>query len=93
MISFTNVNTTGASGGMQVTGLPFAGKSGTRGTAGTPMIYGLSIPNKTISAFLDGGLTRLEFYSSADNAPWAEVTITAGSPQWLFITITYLTDN
>jgi hypothetical protein len=91
VLSFSNVDTTGASGGMVITGLPFTSKAGARGTAGTPMTYGLAIPNKTIAAFLEGNSTFLEFFSSEDNSAWAQILITAGSTKFLFMTITYLT--
>lgn len=87
-ILFTNKDTTGASGQMLVTGLPFTAKTGIN-YIGSVTSYGLSIPNKTLNSWISGGTTTIEFVSAADNGAWSFPNITAGASKYLNITATY----
>jgi hypothetical protein len=93
MINFFNVNTTGASGDMQITGLPFTalGGSGDAAFIGAYMSFGLSAPNAFCSARIYGAGTTIDFESMVDNGSWSEVQITAGATKFLQTTITYNT--
>jgi len=91
-ICFFAVNTTGATGDMQITGLPFA----TGGTAndmrfsGSVQSYGLAIPAAYNCADLNGGgSTTIAFQSFTNNGNWQNVQITAGATKFLITTITY----
>jgi hypothetical protein len=88
-IIFVNRDTTGASGQLLVTGLPYTSKSGIN-QIGSVTSFGLSIPNKTFNAWVSGGTTSIEFVSAADNGAWSFSDITAGATKFLNITVTYL---
>ena len=88
IINFDNANTTGAVGNMRVSGLPYA-PNATYGTNGVVDSFGLSIPNKTLTTRTIGSNTYVIFYSSADNAGWSVVDITAGTSKYLYFTLTY----
>ena len=87
-IEFIDVNTTGAVGVLNVTGLPFT-SSASRGSVGTLMTYGLSSPNAYSVTYLAAGSTVIKQYTITDNAAWATVNITAGTTKFLYITHTY----
>ncbi len=87
-IIFTNKDTTGASGQLLVTGLPFTSKSAVN-QIGSVATYGLSIPNKTLNTWITGGTTNIEFISAADNGAWNFPDITAGANKYLNVTMTY----
>jgi len=86
-ITFANVDTTGASGQLLVTGLPFTSINTTQ--IGSVASYGLSIPNKTLNSWIGGLTTTIEFVSLVDNGNWGFPNITAGSAKYLNITATY----
>jgi hypothetical protein len=90
-VYFFDVDTTGASGDMQITGLPFtpAGTSITRRWAGSVQQYGLAIPGLFNSSDVFGGSTTMQFQSFTNNGAWSNVQITAGANKFLNATITY----
>lgn len=90
---FNSVDTTGGVGFMIVTGLPFTCRNnGNNGRViGDVLSFGLSVPNKYNSAFLDSNTTTLYFISTADNAAFTDVLMTAGSGKYLAVNITYTT--
>jgi hypothetical protein len=88
-IIFVNRDTTGASGQLLVTGLPYTSKSGIN-QIGSVTSFGLSIPNKTLDTYIGGSATTIEFVSAADNGAWSFPNITAGAGKFLNITVTYL---
>jgi hypothetical protein len=92
-IWFNGVDTTGGTGFMIVTGLPFTSRSnGNPGRViGEALSAGLSVPNKYNMAFLDANTTTLYFLSVADNAAWTDVTMSSGAGKFLAINITYTT--
>ena len=88
---FSNVNTSGASGSMAVSGYPFTPPSTDAfRAAGSTVTYGLSVPNKGLTPTNQGAVDRCQFYSPTDDGDWASVNITAGSGKYLFLTITYV---
>ena len=90
---FNSVDTTGGVGFMIVTGLPFTCRNnGNNGRViGDVLSFGLSVPNKYNSAFLDSNTTTLYFISTADDAAFTDVLMTAGSGKYLAVNITYTT--
>jgi hypothetical protein len=92
-IWFNGVDTTGGTGFMIITGLPFTSRNnGDAGRViGEVLSRGLSVPDKYNVAFLDSNTTTLYFISVADNAAWTDVTISSGSGKYLAVNITYAT--
>ena len=88
-INFDNKNTTGASGQLVVTGLPFTATTSIN-QIGSVAFYGLSIPNKTLNTWISISTTTIEFISSADNGNWTFADITAGASKYAYIQATYL---
>ena len=87
---FSNVNTTGASGGVRVSGLPFS--AATTYATGNVMTYvgmTLSTTSTNISPFVEG--TNIAFYQSTNQAGWSEITHNAGTGAYLYATVTYET--
>lgn len=89
-VSFVNVDTTGASGNLMITGLPYAIKSGSSyNTQGVLMTYGLSSPNAYCVTYGASSETTLYQYSVTDNGGWSPVNIAAGATKFLYLTHTY----
>jgi hypothetical protein len=87
-IVFVLVNTTGASGVLNVTGLPFTSNA-TNDSVGQIMTFGLSSPNAYSVSYMTGSATVIKQYTISDNAAWATVNLTAGTNKFLFLTHTY----
>jgi hypothetical protein len=89
-ISFSNVNTVGASGSIGVTGLPFACNNSASSSNGSVGFY--SIATFTGSPFTSIGVneTFLSFFSNISNAAFGYVTHNAGAAgNFLTASITY----
>lgn len=88
---FSNVNTTGASGGVRVSGLPFAANTA-HGTGNVLTYVGMTFPTTStnISPYVSG--TQISFYYSTSNQGWAEITHNATSGVYLAVTATYQTN-
>ena len=89
-ISFSAKNTSGASGALQVTGLPFSISD--QGW-GSYLSYGTA---NTASSSIEAvawanSCTAIVFYDWADSGVWNTTTITAGSDRYLFVSLTYAT--
>jgi hypothetical protein len=87
--NFGNVDSTGASGGVRVTGLPFApGSSVMSGNlavhTGTTIASGVT----NISPYFVTS-SYVAFYTSKSEAAWAEITHNAGSGFYLYFSGTY----
>ena len=87
-IAFSNVITTGASGQIKVTGLPFT-NNGTASSCGSVLLY--SMGTFTGSPVANVGINEsfVGLYSSITNAAFAEVTHNAGVTRFLTTSITY----
>ena len=85
---FANVDTTGASGEMRITGLPFTvGNSAiTTNIATHQFSFDAS---KFQWAELGGSTTTISFLESQNNGPWTNWNITAGSGRYLAIAGAY----
>lgn len=86
-IAFLNKDTTGGSGTMYISGLPFT-SSATR-AVGSVMSYGLAVPNLYNVANVDASSSLIDFFSIANNGAWTQPTLTAGAGKYLYVSITY----
>ena len=89
-ISFSAKNTSGASGVLEVRGLPFSISD-----QGWGSYLSYNTANTTSSsieavAWANTG-TKIIFYDWADSGVWNQTTITAGADRYLFVSITYAT--
>ncbi len=85
-VAFTNKDTTGGSGNMSVSGLPFTPTSHAEGSVGS---YNLAVPGLYNTPSVENGSTVISFYSHKNNDNWAIVTLTAGASKYLNISIVY----
>ena len=87
---FEGANTSGGSGAMLITGLPFASGSatGNRGS-GTVQSYGITFSGEYMVA--EASNSAIYFRGIASNAAWTDLTITAGTTKYLQTTLTYTT--
>lgn len=90
-IYFSNVNTTGASGGMTVTGLPFTPSASSTMSGGTVGMYSIATWTAGASVWskLNGGNTTLEFYDSPSGATWTPLQHSAGTARYLQTSLNY----
>jgi hypothetical protein len=86
---FTNVNTTGASGNMYISGLPFTSATSVEQQSAVPMMYGLNITGSYITGYIGQNQTNINFLGIQNNGAWIDVTITAGSAKYMNMSITY----
>ena len=90
--NFSNLNSTGASGSIRVTGLPYAASlischSGI-------MIYSrFSVPSgvNNINPYIAASLSEIRFYYSKSASAWGEVSHSAGTGFYLWCGVTYIT--
>jgi hypothetical protein len=90
--NFTNVNVSGISGAVRITGLPFAGSpSG---------IMSGTVTGHTIFSFVTGDYSNLapqvngsglSFYLTGSNTAWSEPQSISGTSNWLYFSVTYKT--
>ena len=87
-ITFLNANTTGASGLIGITGLPFA-NNGSSSSAGAVSLY--LIGTFTGSPFASLGVNEsfINFYANTSGGAFNDVTHNAGTPRFLTTSITY----
>lgn len=85
-ISFWNVDTTGATGDMEITGLPFAASDNFIGSA---MSHQLAVPGLYNVAWVATGGETILFKSMSNNDSWTPPAITAASGKYLVVTLTY----
>lgn len=83
-ISFSNVNTTGASGNISVSGLPFAAAAA---AVGNVMSYLLASFTGAPVALISG--TTIDIYYSASAAVWGQATHNAGAGRYMNISGSY----
>jgi hypothetical protein len=85
-IRFVNKDTTGASGDMKITGLPFTTAEGS--VPCIPMLYGIDY---TGGANIVGNVevSGIWFYNIIDNGAWSTLPITAGAAKYVYVSATY----
>jgi hypothetical protein len=88
-VFFENGNTTGGSGLMFITGLPFpvGGTLGSRGS-GAVNFYGISFAGSYCVA--EASASEIYFRTITSNAAWSDMSMTAGSTKYVSTTITYI---
>jgi hypothetical protein len=86
---FTNVDTTGASGALLVTGLPFEADGGIPEVGCPPMLYSLPSTLNYNVWYITG--TTLNLYAIGNAAGWSPENISAGSGKYVWSTVTYIT--
>jgi hypothetical protein len=86
---FGNVNTSGGSGAMSVTGLPFT-PTGTPADSYTaiPSMHSFSFSGSWVAAYTSSGAT-IYFLQTTSGSAWADMNITAGTGRYLQFSLTY----
>ena len=87
--AIAGVNTTGAAGGIRVTGLPFTPSPANQMTGNMSVHTGATIPSGTVNVSPYFTSTYVAFYSSVTVAGWAEITHNATGAMWLYFSGTY----
>jgi len=88
-IKFAAANTSGASGVMEVTGLPFTVANGNNSDYSpiNAIFYGLAYSNS--EAIVYRNESKIRFYNQVDGAAWSNYNITAGTDKYLWLSGTY----
>ena len=90
---FSNVNTTGATGAIRVTGLPYA-SNGICVNSGTMLYSRFSVPaDGFVHPYVASTLTQIRFYYSKSASAWGEVAHSAGTAFYLWSGVTYKTNS
>ena len=85
-IYFVNSNTTGFSGSIQVTGLPFAASTVNVGSCG---IYNMASVSIGAFSYIGAGASILEVYNNRDGSTWLAAAHSAGTGRYMLLDITY----
>ena len=88
-IRFSNKDTSGASGDMSITGLPFTSRGVAENQAAVPMMHKLTISDKYVSGYISGGTTSIGFINNVSNAVWSSTQINATTAVYLNMNMTY----
>jgi len=83
-ISFEAVNTTGASGQIIITGLPFTPATGYRVILPC-VFFNMATFTGSPIGMIDNNLSSIYFYASASNSAWSNVTHNAGATRYLSV--------
>jgi len=91
---FSNKNTTGASGNLMITGLPFSCSAvGSENQAAVPMVHNLPVTEKYMTGFISNGSTTIFFINNKDNTSWTTAQISSNTGVYLNMNITYQTTS
>ena len=87
------INTTGASGNLKVTGLPFTSNSNCQSFGSYISYYIANSASNVINhaCWIWGGISHIDFYENTDEGAWSTTQISAGSTRYLALSITYET--
>ena len=91
-INMVNKDTTGASGGLKITGLPFNAVHSGFGSYisyETAIYHGNSV---NTAAWNSAGTTEISFYDNGSAGIWHTTTISAGSTKYLYLSITVMAE-
>ena len=92
-IQFQNVNTTGASGQVVITGLPFTPKRNSFNGDAMLLNFAMNTSASNTTPFLNTSNSRIEFWQSLNTSGWQSVDHTAtGASRYLWLSMTYATD-
>lgn len=86
-IRFANVDTTGASGNIQITGLPFTSNNSGGNTSVNSVLLG-SFGATAAVALLPSNSTTVTLYNATDI--FSPISMSAGTGRYLFTSITYI---
>ena len=87
-VYISNVVTTGASGRIGISGLPFA-NNGSTAAIGTTAFYDMATFTGSLFGELAATGTTVEMYSSVSNSVFQPVTHNAGTGRYLWLNLTY----
>jgi hypothetical protein len=87
-VYFSNVVTTGASGRIGVSGLPFA-NNGSMEAIGAVGFYDIATFTGSPFAQIGFNATQLDIYSSVSNSVYQAVTHNAGNSRYMWLNLTY----
>ena len=91
---FSNKNTTGASGNLLITGLPFSCTAvGAENQASVPMVHNIPVTDKYITGYIANGDNRIQFINNKDNTSWTTAQISSTTGVYLNMNITYQTNS
>ena len=91
-ISFENVNTAGASGSIEVSGLPFTSKASGRYFISNSFYSGAIWPSSSIpTAYVEASNTKINCYSIRSNDTWIGTVHNAGGSNYFWLSGTYPT--
>ena len=91
---FSNKNTTGASGNLMITGLPFSCSAvGAENQAAVPMVHNLLVTEKYMTGYISNGSTTIHFINNKDNTSWTTAQISSNTGVYLNMNITYQTTS
>jgi hypothetical protein len=86
-VIFSSVNTTGASGAVSITGMPFTASGISNGAANC---FQFTFPSNTsLASYIGASSTLVELLISGTNANWEDLTHSAGGSRFLWTTLTY----
>ena len=89
-IGFENIDTTGYSGAVAITGLPFA-NNGRRAVMTVAAYSGATWTNQ-LAGIIDMAATTVNFYSIASGSGWSNADHNAGTGRYFWVTGQYKTD-
>jgi hypothetical protein len=87
-ITYAGVDTTGASGGIAITGLPFANTSAAQ-SVGTVSLYQIGTFTGSTFAIIDSSSSSIELNSNISGSVYGVVTHNAGTNRYMTISVTY----
>ena len=88
-INFVNVNNSGASGDVFVTGLPYTSNNNSS-DIGSAMSFQFDFDGGTsVCSYVGGNATTLYFQTSVNNGNWQGLLHNAGTGRYLWTTVTY----
>ena len=87
-VYISNVVTTGASGRIVISGLPFA-NNGSIETIGAVGLYDIATFTGSPFAQIGFNATTVDLYSSVSNSTWQSVTHNAGTARYIWFNMTY----
>ena len=90
-VKFTNVNTTGAAGGIRVTGLPYPCDSNVAAAGGIMLYSRFTFATGHLAGYIPG--STLQIYNSKTGAAWTTANHSAGSGFYFWGTFVYHTDS
>ena len=90
-IAIGNKNTSGASGGLRVTGLPFTSSISAFGSYLSYGVADYSANAINTASWLGSGSAHIDFYDNTDSGVWSTTQIVAGSLKYLYLSLTYQT--